>query len=379
MGNWASYLFETTINVFGVAQSAFYHRNELHWSEIDYYLQVRQVHVDTLNNLREDLRDLYEMDGRKLDNSMIVTTLMLTIGFGFVVEGTFPPAPGPQDQRTWRIVYAVVAALALMCPFWCMLCLIECRRRLDFFMDRFTHKFYEMLKNRVDGFDQDTSSSGSVRTYATGYTQDLPRLWPHLAVGRAFNSVFCKRRAPVRNGSRRDIEVVDEEGLSPRAMVRASCGDREDGVGKRQKLIRVDMAAALELHNHYMWWWKAWCSGLHTASGFLHWLGILFNTLLCAILLGMNFRTNYPDTPEMWYLYSGLVCLGLSGVAPFLVLALCSGPHAPNVASTYAPSKARYAVDCDERGLPNWMNERAPREKAFSGALCEPLQPAPRI
>ena len=31
------------------------------------------------------------MDMRKIDNSLIVTTLMLTIGFGFVVEGSFPP------------------------------------------------------------------------------------------------------------------------------------------------------------------------------------------------------------------------------------------------------------------------------------------------
>ena len=42
----------------GIGQSAFYHRNDLEWAEIDYYLQVRQVHIDTLNNLREDLRAL---------------------------------------------------------------------------------------------------------------------------------------------------------------------------------------------------------------------------------------------------------------------------------------------------------------------------------
>merc|ERR1719253_961236 len=164
---------ENALAVCAVGQAAFYHQRDLHWAEIDYYLQVRQVHIDTLNNLR----DLYEMDQRKIDNGMIVTTLMLSIRFGFVVEGTFPPTPedGETGQHAARYIYAGVAALSLICPFWSMCCLIESKRRLDFFMDRFTHEFYAMLKQRIDGFVQESSDSETIRrSTLVRYTENLP-------------------------------------------------------------------------------------------------------------------------------------------------------------------------------------------------------------
>ncbi|CAK9028540.1 Uncharacterized protein SCF082_LOCUS18407 [Durusdinium trenchii] len=50
------------------------------------------MRIDILNTVREEMRDQVTVIISSLDNLMVVATLMLSIGFGFVVEGTFPPA-----------------------------------------------------------------------------------------------------------------------------------------------------------------------------------------------------------------------------------------------------------------------------------------------
>eukprot|EP00929_Paragymnodinium_shiwhaense_P002117 TRINITY_DN102309_c0_g1_i1.p1 TRINITY_DN102309_c0_g1~~TRINITY_DN102309_c0_g1_i1.p1 ORF type:complete len:390 (-),score=59.22 TRINITY_DN102309_c0_g1_i1:114-1283(-) len=382
---------DVAFEALNLAQSTFYHRNELRWAEIDYYLQVRQVHIDTLNNLREDLRDLYQMHKGKLDNSMIVATLMLSIGFGFVVEGTFPPegpVKGPWEA-TLRVVYACVAGLALVCPFWSMLCLMECRRRLDYFMDRFTHEFYEKLKDRCERFIDDSSSAAKITGSVVKHTFDLPRavpsasdLCPKRACDEGQNKSWfrCAHRAPPparveRAPPATPIRPGDSAGFLATAgqplLPLSASGDSTEAAGgfggaasprvrynnSAPSEVGQDMRLVFQLHEDYNDWWDTWCFGVYRLSKLFHWGSILFNVGCCAILLGLYFAENYKETPWMWKSYTGVVCLGLAVAMPSAVAFHYWGP-------TFSRDAAK---------KPSWML----RKQKFHrhGPLAEPVLP----
>ena len=63
--------------------------------------------------------------------------MMLSIGFGFVVEGTFPPETA-EELHDWRIdvihfridplvVYSILCACSLVFPFWSIVIAIRMR------------------------------------------------------------------------------------------------------------------------------------------------------------------------------------------------------------------------------------------------------------
>mmetsp|Transcript_108505 Transcript_108505/g.317455 ORF Transcript_108505/g.317455 Transcript_108505/m.317455 type:complete len:377 (-) Transcript_108505:4-1134(-) len=333
----------------GLGQATCHHRHELQWAEIDYFLQVRQVHIDTLNNMREDLLDLYEMDGRKLDTRMIVATLLLAIGFGFVVEGTFPPTEpsGADETRTAyeiykaqhnpRIAYSIIAALALLSPFWSLLALMECRRRLDFFMDAFNDKFYQMLKNRFQSFLSETRSAQDIHaSNLVRFTKGLPEdPWPTLA------SVYdapCDAR-PGLNG------ICSWLG----------CAKRKPQIKHKESKLHEpgDFDIILRLHSHYAIWWYEWCWRFLRIASICTWLAIIFNVLCCSILLGMYFQYHYSDTPGMWRWYSSLLLIGLAAALGCTGLARLKGPRL-NAKLKYVPD---VPVPDVPMGIPSWMNE----------------------
>merc|ERR1711920_1114137 len=73
------------------------------------------------------------------------------------------------------------------------LSLIECRRRLDEFMDFFTHRFYEKLQQRLDVFVDESASTRGMRDSAIlRHTKDLPMEMPE----NLRKMCPCRRRAP---------------------------------------------------------------------------------------------------------------------------------------------------------------------------------------
>eukprot|EP00928_Gymnodinium_smaydae_P027613 TRINITY_DN2129_c1_g1_i3.p1 TRINITY_DN2129_c1_g1~~TRINITY_DN2129_c1_g1_i3.p1 ORF type:complete len:356 (-),score=74.47 TRINITY_DN2129_c1_g1_i3:158-1162(-) len=312
---------DVVLSLAGMTQSGIQHRNDLIWNEIDYYLQIRQVHIDTLNNMREDLRDLYEMDARKIDNSMIVTTLMLTIGFGFVVEGTFPPTTEDAGhaistvESCLRVVYAIVAGLALVCPFWSMLCLVECKRRLDFFMDRFTHGFYGLLTKRIDGFIEESRHTALIlNSNLVRHTEELPRQLPGLK-----RQMSCPSR--VRRSRRMASSML---GCSKRSGSAAFANGSSSS-----SLLPTEESQPLDVADDYD------------------------DDILqgrCAILLGLYFKDKYPDTPAMWLSYSATVLLGMLVALPAVGLSIYTrcGPFV-------GYNIARKTDRPPPPGIPDWM------------------------
>mmetsp|Transcript_73981 Transcript_73981/g.205633 ORF Transcript_73981/g.205633 Transcript_73981/m.205633 type:complete len:357 (-) Transcript_73981:34-1104(-) len=314
-------LADAGLTLFGIGQNAFQHSHGLQWAEIDYYLQVRQVHFDMLNNMREDVRDLYEMDARKIDTIMIVTVLMLSVGFGFVVEGTFPSQEPEvtsfnttseywehenmyRGQHIWRLIYAIAAGLALVNPFVSIVCLLEVKRRLDLFMGDFSHVFNDLLQRFYRNFQRDTRSMDMMhRSPLVRHTEGLP--------GEAFPT---------------PVQLFQGLGAEARSIPWLRCFRRKDHVRhcppRRQLgpplLITensVDPGSfekILGLHEQYVIWWENNCSRYYTAGVVFLWLGVIANVASCAVLLGMYFQFNYPDVPWMWRSYVLVVVLGSS-------------------------------------------------------------------
>jgi len=106
-------------------------RRELELSTRSVHLSRRAVPMGVINAWREDLRDLFSVKMQMLDNYLLVTTLLFSVGFSVVLEGTFPPPEAVRKDEGWLCVYAALCGLALVCPFLGLLCIIRCKALLE--------------------------------------------------------------------------------------------------------------------------------------------------------------------------------------------------------------------------------------------------------
>eukprot|EP00435_Cladocopium_sp_Y103_P003914 s6085_g1.t1 len=78
------------------------------------------VRIDMINTVREEMRDQVTVVIRSLQDLMIMSSLVLVVGFGSVCEGTFPDpqvkhaAEYPGIQNFFLELYAFLAALTLV-------------------------------------------------------------------------------------------------------------------------------------------------------------------------------------------------------------------------------------------------------------------------
>jgi len=325
--------FEFVLNALGLAQSSFTHDNDLRWSEISYFLQQRQVRVDILNNAREDLQDLFQKDQRMLDTQLVVVTLMMGIGFGFVVEGTFPEGDRPRGdvpksdtyQQIVRQAYAILAAFALVFPFWSLLCLLECRRRTIHFMRAFNQHFHEVMKAENTRFLNSTEADEMARNVEV---QDLPRRFPRVLCGFRLGPLFriCARRATSHASPREPISEADN-------------------------MIKLSQA----LHQEYLDWWTCWCKSLHTKAIILLLLGIVSNVLTAPALLAAYFSSRYAHTPWVSRSYVIVVLLGLMTAVLCIIGWTCMGPEIEIERHNNCLGALRYPAGSR---LPDWMLNR---------------------
>eukprot|EP00403_Amphidinium_massartii_P046083 CAMPEP_0178461368 /NCGR_PEP_ID=MMETSP0689_2-20121128/49271_1 /TAXON_ID=160604 /ORGANISM="Amphidinium massartii, Strain CS-259" /LENGTH=253 /DNA_ID=CAMNT_0020088197 /DNA_START=299 /DNA_END=1056 /DNA_ORIENTATION=- len=137
-------------------------------------------------------------------------------------------------------------------------------------------------------------------------TQELPR-WYWLRPG-LFQC--CARRRSQDFGIERQISVDD---------ARAEMSAR----GEVERL-----RSSLRVKADYFEWWSVWVEQLYRHGRVFLTLGVAFNVFCAALLLGMYFESKYPDSPYVWRIYSGIVCIGLLAAgAGFLILEIL-GPEA---------------------------------------------------
>lgn len=217
---------EVLSNLFGHWHSVHQHQSDLQWSEVDYFLQARQLFVDIFNNIRDDLQDVHEKDERKLDTNLLVGTLMLGFGFGFACEGTFPPDESVPSWDVYiRMAYVGSAACSLVLPFLATVGLLESRRRLDVYMRMFNEKFNLKIQRANRKQTTALTSARLMSELSRGSTLGLPTTligswlrhswqhWGRFRLGDGNPVIRCcsRRRVPVQRlrAERLDIPQFD--------------------------------------------------------------------------------------------------------------------------------------------------------------------------
>eukprot|EP00971_Amphidinium_carterae_P066493 1316816-Amphidinium_carterae.1 len=71
------------------------------------------------------------------------------------------------------------------------------------------------------------------------------------------------------------------------------------------------LRASLRVKADYFEWWAVWVEHLYRHARLFLTLGVAFNVFCAALLLGMYFQTEYPDSPYVWRIYSSIVGSGL--------------------------------------------------------------------
>lgn len=288
-----------------------YNQDQL-WSKRGYDIGLQSMRIDILNTVREEMRDQVTVIISSLDNLMVVATLMLSIGFGFVVEGTFPPAEKDYEyddlERRLLILYAVLAALALVFPLACMMLTIAARFEVelcqqDVMGDLQKHLLKALQRDQrdadlVQGLPEDDEITRSDLKSEPSSSRLPPsrRRQPRLRrnsrseplLGQASNDRSWKGlRDAVKGGMRRQLSNFEALFF-------------EDHVGHiAEDEVRLLAEGLLQKVNYYHF--------LYPIAQLFLWLGMLSSVLVCCVLLGLFYKANYPETPWMWRCYSGIL------------------------------------------------------------------------
>jgi len=114
-----------------MAQDWYLHKEEMQFNKQSIVLDKKSLTIDLVNTIREDLRDLFQSRAVRIDNLMLVNTLLLSFSFGFVCEAAL------------LIIYCILCAMTLVAPFWSIWFGLECKQKLDSFLN-------EILTQRTD-------------------------------------------------------------------------------------------------------------------------------------------------------------------------------------------------------------------------------------
>jgi hypothetical protein len=297
MGGWSWDLADAGFNLFQSIYAISTHQDDLTWNEIDFFNEVRQLRQDMLNNVREEMYDIFERKERVVESNLLVATLMLAIGFGFAVEGTFPDStkPGGPDQRWPRFFYVVCIALGLCLPFFAMVGFLECRRRMNILMYSF-NKQIAKAREDLTWHAQDLMQSETkdivnhVHDIHSGIPGKEPYPMAHLGK-RLKNRLRCCKRSPTKS-------------LKSRT---SSSSHKGEG-------------------SYVLTIWSAWQDKhvipVQDNSYALLQVGVGMDLLGAALLLGMYFQTHFKDQPAIWETYSCIL-----GLAVLLLLLLHCAVH----------------------------------------------------
>lgn len=290
-------------------------------------LDAMGIRLDALSTIREQKRDEVFEIMSSLDNLMVVSTLMLSIGFGFVVDGTFPPrkaerlADWPLLNVDPLVVYSFLAALSLVFPFWSLVFGVRMRYELEHELATHIKEFKKQLFNVLDekrveaprdlvlgekeaSFDAE-SPEDQIQSHRT---QDHPLrdAAPRGLVWRVMGALRCPSRAYRQASTVWKANVADpaakvadtvRKNLTPVRIERFELEKADI-----RKWAERDLQKRLPLYQFYI-----------KLAQFFLWMGIFCSIFTSAILLGLYMRENFGDTPNMWMIYS--LTVAANGVA----------------------------------------------------------------
>jgi len=286
------------------------------WSRRSYNTGVCSMRVDMINAWREEMRDQASVTIASLDNLMVVSTLMLSCGYGFAVEGTFPPKEEEYDygdlQQRLLVLYSLMASLSLAFPFVCLLMAMLARSEFDVYqytqMEELQHELRGALQDAVNKTREQAASRGRSphaggRMLPAGVVQNGSRA---RALAEPLLGARGRPVAPGEHGkpTARSKLLGALQGGWRWLFPQQRPTHLPDGIYRR--LTRTKLVGTMK-HFDLLY---------DLAQACLR-LGMLCSIVCCTVLLGIVFYAHFPETPWMWRIYSGLLCCSFLGVFAF--------------------------------------------------------------
>eukprot|EP00927_Polykrikos_kofoidii_P017066 TRINITY_DN17749_c0_g2_i1.p1 TRINITY_DN17749_c0_g2~~TRINITY_DN17749_c0_g2_i1.p1 ORF type:complete len:539 (+),score=84.38 TRINITY_DN17749_c0_g2_i1:109-1725(+) len=314
MGNMASVALNTGEAISICQQAHMWLRNET-WSKREYDIGLQSMRIDILNTVREEMRDQVTVIISSLDNLMVVSTLMLSIGFGFAVEGTFPAAERDYDYDEFQlyilIVYAVLCALALVFPLASLMLTIAARFEVEMCQQDVMGDLQRHLLKALMEESGRSCQTGDCK----GHSSKASLLRRPAVSAPTSLSQACVQHS--RHGSaelQSRFEAVKRFPSQAKERLTKKIGSLffSDRVGQiADSDLPVIADSLLQKVTHY--------HRLYPIAQMCLWMGIVCSVLTNCLLLGLYFKANFPTTVWMWRFYSGILGLCAVGSVVFLI------------------------------------------------------------
>jgi len=342
---------DAALNMGGVYQNYYYQSQSLEWarrevntsgaslwlSKKSFGLDRRTLSIGTLHAIREDVRDLFQARLQRLDNLLFVTTLMLTIGFAVVIEGSYPPPECiAAGEEFWVCVYVVSCGLALVFPFFALLLVMQCKGYLDMSFQDLVTRINRLLDLLLPEF------SGQLAKYQGGFTNSKraqsPRASQHAspaaaAVARpssaaaASSSSSSPGALPAARVATTATASPDSSGDHPATGKLSS--PREPGVTAasspgvaHQNSPRERMPANLEqmleeIRSLHRDGWDQRCELYWKLGGRFFRLSLLAMMVQSVVILALVYKHNFASAPKAWKSYTVILVSGIVSACLF--------------------------------------------------------------
>lgn len=235
------------------------------WARRECDASLRAVRIDMINTVREEMRDQVVIVLNSLESLMFMSTLVLTVGFGIVCEGTFPdPEVDGTDYEGYSDFflefYAVLCGLNLVLPLGSLMVAIAIRREAEHCLCDVTEDLHTHVKRA------------------------LRCEWPNERISR-----------------RKDTSYYN------------LCRDHDEhALAAAMEDVRVVHSLAHGLLRKVRYF-----NRLYPVAKLLLGLGMLSAVGTCSVLFGLIFEKHFPSMPELYLVYSGTVFGGTALSAAF--------------------------------------------------------------
>ncbi|CAE7445075.1 unnamed protein product, partial [Symbiodinium pilosum] len=261
------------------------------WSERECEQALRNVRITMINTVREELRDQVAVVSSSLQSMMVLSSLVLIVGFGSVCEGTFPDPevhasdyPGLQD--VFLELYALFAGLTLVLPLGSLLCTFAISRELEFFL-------------AACGADLQRHVRRALR-----------RTWPD-------HTDPAMSPSRIRGDISPDLNKHQERKRLQREMRGLSGQHDDDALRAVLEDTRAVHGLAQDLLRQVRYFNK-----LYPLAHVLLLSGLVSAVCLCMVLLSLIFIHHFPTMPVLWQVYCGTVGIGAASALAVCLLSL---------------------------------------------------------
>ena len=272
-------IFEAGAGLFadvgGMVQAHLQLEEQLRWTQKQYRLDILSFSMDMLSQVKDEVKDLYECFSQRVDNLLVVHTLLLSLGFGVLqYSDAFYPGQYVWDtrwaQKVFLVSFAIVQALGIIIPFLAVSALVRCKQRLENWLD-------DSLRELHQEFEFKICRDGRVKTEPHAAEADLHR-----------------------------TDLLDQQ---------------------RDELIARIAGLVGKYHTSFDTMWRTECLGLYLLSSNLFWWAIVLTVTDVAMQMGVYLQVKYwdpaecgqtqkgeprecVDAPEMFITYIGILVLG---------------------------------------------------------------------